>query len=278
MVARRTVFALSVLAGLIAGPATGLAQQNDCGPRVAAIVQEAYPAAKGVADGNFEVDGHTIMPPAENSLDYVSGTMVCRQWPARPEILLVAVPLMAGESETEEGVTEGDLDILVLDSESLGIRYRMKLEEAMLSDAVRITSVAFDTAFYQLAPQNLAFGVRISKANGSRANPFEQTVLRLFSIADGKLRPVLDSLAVDENWGEWDTNCNGEFRNTKRTLSIARPGKAGLADIMVAETIVTSVNEEKAGECNTTETKATARHRLRFKGDAYVVPEELRGL
>jgi hypothetical protein len=267
---------IATLTAILCAAPAAFSADNDCGAEASAIVRQAYPAARATTEESFDLNGATITLPADGSLDYRSNTMVCRQWPARPDVLLVAVPLM-GKSP-EPGLEEGDLELIVMDFDTLAIRHRMVLEDAMFADAVRISDVAFDTALYQLSPDDLAFGLRISKTNGSRANPFEQAMLRLFSIQGGKLRLVLDKLAVSENWGEWDTNCSGEFRDTKRILSMAKPAKATLADIVISETTVTSLNKEVGTECESTEKTTTAKHRLRYANGSYAVPEALQGL
>jgi hypothetical protein len=275
----RPIFALALVAVFMSAGAS--AAQDTCEGQGEAIIRNAYPDARPSYDGLLEIDGDdggdTIMPPTATIDNPGARVMICREWPARPGLLLVAMPIVSFWSND---FTDGDIDILVLDYETLAVRQRLLLKDAMLGDAVSIEKIALDTALYQLTPHNLAFGLRLSRANNSKAIPFEETVLRLFSIEAGALKLVLDKLTVEENRGEWLAVCNGEFRNTKRRLVMAKSEKGQVADILLADAIVTTrLNiTEPSEKCETREENSTARHRLRFRDGAYVVPEALRGL
>lgn len=275
------VFALAALAGCLAAAPMAQSAEDTCGGRSAEIISKAYPAALAIYDGLFEIDGDeggdVITPPDATVYSPQAKIMICRQWPARPDLLLVAMPIV---SFWADDFTQGDIDLLVMDAKTLAVRHRLKLEDVMESDALRIGGIAFDTAFYQLSPDNVAFGLRITKANNSRANPMHQTTLRLFAIENGDLRLVLDRLLVNENRGEWNAVCIGEFQDTKRTLAMERSGKAGKAEIRLSETVVTSRFDktEVKSDCKGIDATTTTKHRLRFKDSAYVVPEAMQGI
>lgn len=272
--AQRMVFALAALAGFLSAAPMALSAEESCGARLSEIVAKAYPSANPLPDKAFEVEGKTLTLPDEDRLGDNPQAVLCRTWPARPDLMLVAVPLM--DKVAEEGMHEGDLDILVLDSASLDVKQKYRLEGMMSDDAIFITELAFDTAFYQLAPGNVAFGLRKATRSSSSPNPYNDTTLWLLAIEGQQLKPVLENLVVAKFGGEWDMNCNGEFDSVSRTLTMA-PAKSPMADIVVSDTLVHRLSEGTAEVCKDTEKTTTAKHRLRFKDGSYEVPKALSG-
>lgn len=262
---------LLCIAGLLLGTQTLHAADDTCTAQVEGAIKRAYPAAKHTGSG-YKVDGARIqLPEAFNP-----HAVVCRTWPAHPELTLLAVPLMQQE-KADAGTNEGDLELLVLDTGSGSIRQRLRLPARMSDDAVRIRSVTFDTARYVVAPGQTAFGVRIVKESSSRANPFSETALWLYTLQSSQLKPVLNGVAVETGGGEWDTNCAGAFEQTKRTLTMTSDTHNGYADIAVTETKSASTNRvDKAGECQTRDAKPQrTTYRLAYDGKQYVVPKAL---
>lgn len=100
--------------------------------------------------------------------------VICKIWPANPDLLLAAIPLMRDGPSRDFG-HDGDLRILVLDRATLKVHEHLQLDGLMSDDAMRISDVSFDTARYDVAPGRRAFGLRISRTGSSRANPFSET-------------------------------------------------------------------------------------------------------
>lgn len=262
--------ALTALTLCLSAPTTQAAQ-NECGDRGADIVRKAYPSAKQTSDTAFEFAGATITLPASGDDD--PHAVLCRNWPARPELTLVAVPLMTKQSDDGN---EGDIELLVVDTAGLEVRQRLRLPGLMTDDALYVSNIAFDTARYHLAPKKTAFGLRLSLHGSSGPNPFGETTLWLFLIDDGQLKPVVDNIVVARNQGEWDTNCAGEFLETVRTLSMKPPERGAFADIVVSEKTTTTVSRAgEGGECLSTEKSVTAQHRIRHEEAGYRIPEDL---
>ncbi|MCT7326039.1 MULTISPECIES: PA3715 family protein [Ralstonia] len=262
---------LLCIAGLLLGTQTVHAAEDACAAQVDSAIKQAYPAAKRSGSG-YKVDGARIqLPEALNP-----HAVVCRTWPAHPELTLMAVPLMQQE-DADAGTNEGDLELLVLDTGNGSIRQRLRLPARMSDDAVRIRSVTFDTARYVVAPGQIAFGVRIAKEGSSRPNPFSETALWLYTLQGNQLKPVLNGVVVEASGGEWDTNCAGAFEQTKRTLTMAADTHNGYADIAVSESKSASTNTvDKAGECQTHNAKPQrTTYRLAYDGKQYVVPKAL---
>ncbi|WP_438754110.1 hypothetical protein [Pararhizobium sp. O133] len=257
---------------------TNLSFADDgCNGQAAAVVQRAYPDAVKASDTTFKVKELAITLPAEGAVEDDPHAVICRVWPAYPELMLVAVPLIGGQSDDGNA---GDLELLVLDADSLGVRQRLFLAGRMTDDAVRITRLAFDTARYRLSPKQIAFGLRIFQHGSSGPNPFGEVGLSLYTIADGKLTSVLSGITVSDNHGEWDTNCAGTFDESSRTLSMQPTVHHGYADILVSETSSTTVASVAAnGECveqRNGPKKTTLL--LTYDGREYTVPENIRSL
>lgn len=260
---------LLCIAGLLLAAQTAHAAEDACTTQVESAIKRAYPSAKRTDEG-YKIDGARI----QLAEAFNPHAVVCRTWPAHPELTLMAVPLMQKE---DAGDNEGDLELFVLDSSNATIRQRLRLPGRMSDDAVRISSIAFDTARYQVAPGQTAFGLRITKENNSRANPFGETDLWLYTFNGNQLKPVLNGIVVDTNGGEWDTNCAGSFSQTKRTLAMASAAHNGYADITITEAKSSSTNVvDKAGECQSHDAKPLrTTYRLAHDGKQYVVPKVL---
>ncbi|CAJ0794245.1 hypothetical protein LMG19083_02551 [Ralstonia psammae] len=262
---------LLCIAGLLLATQTIHAAEDACTAQMEGAIKRAYPAAKRLGRSYKIDDARVHLPEAFNP-----HAVVCRTWPAHPELVLMAVPLMRQE-DTEAGTNEGDLDLFVLDTSNGSIRQRLHLPARMSDDAVRIRSVTFDTARYVVAPGQLAFGVRIAKEGSSRPNPFNETDLWLYTVQGAQLKPVLNGVIVETGGGEWDTNCAGTFEQTKRTLTMASDTHNGYADIAVSEIRSSSTSTvDKAGECQTRDAKPQrTTYRLAYDGKQYVVPKAL---
>jgi hypothetical protein len=179
-------------------------------------------------------------------------------------------------SQSDDG-NEGDIEILVVDSDSLKPRARLRLPNLLTDDAVFVSSVAFDTARYHLSHSETAFGLRIARRGSSGPNPFGETTLWLFVIDDNGLRPVLDNLVVADGQGEWDTNCAGEFQATERTLAMGRRVPGRYSDILVTEKMTKTISTlAPDGTCVDDKSTVASERRLRFQGTAYSIPADLK--
>ncbi|MFD1297557.1 PA3715 family protein [Lysobacter gummosus] len=270
--AHRTVLSLSL--SLVALIVSADAVAADCASRLPELLQAAYPGAReggGDEEGLLRTAG---AQPRWIQIDEVA----CKVWPASPDKTLLAVRLRHQAASGLE-VESADLEVLVADSAQPRIAQRYREDDALQSDAIRIGSIALDTARYRLNETTTAFGVRIDYNGSSRANPYGSTQLNLY-VADGdSLRPVLRKLEVALDRGEWDTNCAGEFETVKRTVAIDAKRDRGYAGLRVASVEEARRSVAKGDDC--TELPVSKRQRvarLAFDGRQYTVPADLRGL
>ncbi|SDY80531.1 hypothetical protein [Pseudomonas sp. NFIX28] len=211
--------------------------------------------------------------------DGVVGYSECKEWPAYPGVNITVSSQREGPPRAEDPY-EGTYDLrLALVASNGGAPLATYFHASSFSsDAIGFDWLSIDTARYILTPQLRAFGVRAAFRGSSRANPFGETWLSLY-VKEGKtLRPVLESLIVESNGGEWDTNCEGEFHETKRTLQMASTSSHGYADLIVKTQSSGSTNIRKGEECvSVSSAKKTAVTTLRYDGKQYAVPESLQG-
>jgi hypothetical protein len=270
---RRLFFPLAAASAIVAFTVPSVqAADSECSSRGADVVRQAYPAAKQVSEREIKVGGQTIRLPADVGDN--PHELICKTCPARPELTLFAVPLMTSQSED---ANEGDIELLVVDSDGLKLKYRLRLPDLLTDDAVFVSGVAFDTAYFRLSESQIAFGLHIERRGSSSPNPFGETVLWLFLIDNNELKPVLDNIVVAEHQGEWDTNCAGEFQTIERTLAMGRLQPDRYSDILVSEKktkTISTLGPDR--ECVDDKDAITTARRLRFDRTAYQVPENLK--
>ncbi|RUX96356.1 MULTISPECIES: hypothetical protein [unclassified Mesorhizobium] len=257
-----------------AGLSPAWAVAGDCSD-AAALMQQAYPKARKSADGaSFTLEPHISIALADADSPFV---LVCKIWPAHDDLLLVAVPLIDSTQSSDDGHV-GDIELLVVDRNSLQVRQRLLQPRLITDDAIAIRKIELDTGRYRLAPEVSAFGLRIEIANHSQANPFSETDLRLYAVAGDALRSVLDGLVVAGNGGEGDASCAGSFHSTEVSLAMSPTSHHGYHDISVAErTDTDNPSPDKDGECQSHPGQSVNRtYRLRYDGSRYPVPEALK--
>lgn len=239
---------------------------NGCDGRDAAIIRAAWPDAQPASP--VIVEGREITLSASD----VHGVF-CRQWPAHPQILLAAVPMMLPAGAAQDFDREGDLEVLVLDAASLAVQARLRLADFIQEDAIYLDGLSFDTAPYRLFGDRIAFGIRRVMTGSSRPNPYSQTELSLFDLQGDTLRVVLSDLVVAQGFGEVDVSCAGAYEKLTRVLDLA-PG-ARAADIVVRGKHVQTSSREDTGQCVSTDTvEDLAPFTLRYDGRRYPLPDK----
>jgi len=241
------------------------AQGQDCGDDSAARITRAYQ----------QRDSQALPERTGWAIDASRGA--CRVWPADTRLTLIAVPLL-GPEEANGDVQAGDLDVLVVDSNTLQPRAALRLPDAVSSDAIRVDGIYLDTARYRLGADTRAFGVRVTRSGSSRANPFGEEQLQLFVHDGSRLLAITDPIVMQSNGGEWDTNCAGEFQQRSRTLEVGPPPAQGWATLYLRERgDYTEQHEDAGGNCSETRTSLPAkRYTLTPQGQHYPLPDAVK--
>lgn len=260
---RRLVVLLLSLA--LAAPADAA---EDCQSRMYSLLNAAYPGAQGETGDNGEM---LRLPGAEPRWINL-GEVACKAWPASPDKTLIAVMLQHQNTFDDEG--SADLELLVADSARERIAQRYRENDALQSDAIRITGVALDTARYRLNESTTAFGVRVNSANSSRANPYSGTRMSLYVLDGAKIRPVLRDVEMEADNGEWDTRCDGEFHSSRSTLAVDGKRDHGYAGLIL-RTVDKSMRQSLKGEeCVDGGAETDTRsQRLSYDGREYSKPD-----
>ncbi|QMV62872.1 hypothetical protein VUJ49_23205 [Pseudomonas berkeleyensis] len=248
------------LAGLLLATA---AQADDCRLQLPGWIEQAHP---GQAQGRaLEDERGRYRVAAEQS--------ICKVWPARPHLTLVAL-LLVREEEDDHG--DVDLEVLVLDSVRQTFVARMVEPQRLDWDVVQVDSMIFDTALYRLRGDDLAFGVRISRSADSSAKASRETRLALYELDGERVRLLLSELPVATFWGEWDAQCAGMFSDSTRVLIVTeRVGNNGYRDLLFKQTRVESRKAQVAGECKTVEQSThRAEFPIEYDEDRYLLPIE----
>ncbi|KQZ66540.1 MULTISPECIES: hypothetical protein [unclassified Lysobacter] len=241
---------------------------EDCQSRMYSLLTAAYPGAQGETGDNGEM---LRLPGAEPRWINL-GEVACKVWPASPDKTLIAVMLQHQNTFDDEG--SADLELLVADSMHERIAQRYRENDALQSDAIRITGLALDTARYRLNESTTAFGVRVNSANGSRANPYSSTRLSLYVLDGVTIRPVLRDIEMDADNGEWDTRCDGEFHSSRSTLAVDGKRDHGYAGLILRTVDKSTRQSLKGDECAESVAESETRsERLSYDGREYSKPD-----
>jgi len=241
-----------------------LAQADDCRQQLPAWIEMAHPghvAGQALKDkrGHYRVD-------AEQS--------VCKVWPARPGLTLIAMPQVRAEHDSHG---EADLEVLVLDNDRQAFVARLVEPNLLDWDAIFIDKLTFDTAPYRLRGDDLAFAVRISRRNWSRMNPFRETELTLYELKEEGLRSLMGALVVESFGGERDDDCTASFGEAKGVLIVTgQVGRDGYRDLIFKRTHTGRRMVAVDGECQTIEDDPrSSQFRIEYDEERYLLPIEL---
>jgi len=257
----------------ICGASASLASKDkyDCGDRAGAIIEHVYPMARAVEDG-YKLGNVSIHLP--NGGD--DKAVVCRVWPGHPQFTLAAVPLIRSD---HDGRSDGDIELFVLDTGNLAIEAR-QIQRGLSSDNfLRIEHIGIDTGNYKLAPDRLAFGLRIQRDYESPIMPMVVESLWLFEVVNHDIRTRLDGLESYRarafiGFG----GCGDENKNKDAALSMLKPSHHGYHDIDVLVSESRAWLTENGDHCSN-QTSETAKHYpLEFDGDQYQLPAVLKAM
>lgn len=240
-----------------------------CGTALPASAQDCHDAA-AAAEQAYAGRAPAVLPD-RGSYTRATSASVCRRWPARPGLTLLATPVWRDGGDND--ARDGDLEVMVIDSDSLAARAWTVLPNALDSDAIFFDGMSLDTARYQLAADTLAFGIRINRRNGSGPNPYSETQLRLLVPRGERLQVLTPPLLVRRYQAEWDTRCAGEAYDSSRTVEVADTRHHGLADLRVRERRVSTRSWMDGGQCRDQDSPVQGDSGLlRYNGHDYEVP------
>lgn len=248
---------------LVLLPLTAQAAEDDCPTALDSLITTALPGAV-IAEDGYRIDQKTVAPRQ----------IVCRRWPAHPDKLLVAMPLIDDIPDPQGFERSGDLQVLIFDHDTLTPRSHLLMPDFIRDDAISQRELRFDTAPYRLIEGRIAFGIRASYANSSQPNPASYELLWLFDPRGDDLVPVVEGLMVKQFGGEWDTRCLGEFHELSRILDLSPNSQNGAADITLITTQSSILSAPQGEDCVDDKTTTTLTDNLRYDGTRYGNPAD----
>lgn len=137
------------------------------------------------------------------------------------------------------------------------------------SDAINLRSFTIDTGLYNISTNIRAFGVKADFVGSSKPNPYASGTISMYYPEGKTFKKVLDQFELDSTRGEWDTRCNGEFKNEHSYIIIDSSKTNNFTDLKIKTISVTTINEEVKGDCEGKETSKTLYKTLKFKNGIY---------
>ena len=203
--------------------------------------------------------------------------IACKAWPLDPSKTVIVLAHKVPGSEFLKPATDDvegvyDLDVMVQATTSGEILLRTTEKGALTSDAIALQEIAVDGASYPLAKGVKAFGVRARRSNRHA----EIESLSLYAVRDGKIVRVLAPLHTTADF--WESHDDMEISwssKTRGTLALAKSSSHGWNDLVFTER---STEQEFAAHEKPGAPKAAPsvrKFRLRYDGQAYVVPKSL---
>lgn len=191
--------------------------------------------------------------------------------PHNPDETIVVIPEIVGEYD--DNGFELNSYILLVDSNTNKITHKYfesSKTNGWESDAIMLSEITIDTAPYQLNENTRAFGIVVYHYGMSRPNPYGNKTISLFVKSTNGIKRVLRHYDVMNNYGEWDTNCAGEFKDVKNTLIISRKATNGYFDIIVKSKITESeAYVDENGDCDSKDKITAETNWLKFNGESY---------
>lgn len=175
--------------------------------------------------------------------------------------------------DSEDGVEDLDLTLLLIDNASQKILSQYTEEEKYTSDAVMLEGIKLDMSNYLITDGIRAFGIRDHYRTQSQPNPYGSENLSLYMIKGDKFYPILDKFQTYLYSGETDMKCYFDGEETNSLLIMQQSKTNGYYDIKVKSTkkILRSRNPKKAdGDCIDSEKKLKPTYRtLKFVKGSY---------
>ncbi len=171
--------------------------------------------------------------------------------------------------EKTEDYYKCDSYILIINNETGEILNTFYESNALISDAITIEQISIDFAPYILNSEMRAFGVRVQYLGHSSPNPYANEELSLFVPKDSVLIRVLKDFSISSFGGEWDTQCEGEFRSEEKTLIISDKVVHNFCDIIVDTKSISTKKKMVNGDCIDQETIVNKTKILHYNNSEY---------
>lgn len=166
--------------------------------------------------------------------------------------------------------SEYDVYVLIVNNTTGKILYKYFEEEALISDAIRLTSINVDTGIFTLNSETRAFGIEAYYSGSSQPNPHHHTDLSLFIKNNKSLKKVLNNFTTQKFGGEWDMKCVGEFEEVNSTIIIDNKNKSkNFNGLIVKDKVTKTIGKVVNDECEEKESVSIKTRKLKYNGMEY---------
>ena len=255
-------------------PVLALTARADCGPtQLSAVLNDLHYPLK--YDQNQRL---------------IDGIIRCQPTSADPGKSVLALSLRhPTQDQHNDHFDIYSLDVVVFRSSDGVVLARYTKPDEFLSDAVELKDIKLDMGQYTLNADTRAFGVRANYSIAGLA-VYNYQALTLFVQKDSAITEVVSGLVTGEAHydggygprctafsGETDHLYAGQLIEVRRSVEPALQKTNGYADLTITETGKTVSTKNLDGTCvKTTEPPTQSRSVLKYDGDSYVLPKELR--
>ena len=211
-----------------------------CGVALPDILRNAYPGIVQTAQGYALPEDRILREE-----------IACAAWPAHPGWTLLAVRFRQPSADPD--VIPADLDVLVVDTASRKLLYRLYERGGAESVMADMDGIGIDVTPYPLDASTTAFGVLLSRKRDSAKQPYRLRTLKWYVVEGGALRRVLSDFNVEMQRGEQKDACTGWFETHAVTLSPGSGSHGGMQDWNVRTEVKRRTRARVEGKCDTRE-------------------------
>lgn len=213
-----------------------------------------------------------------NCLKINTDLIVSKVMPNNPDETILVIPEIVDEGEH---YFELNSHILIIDSKTGTIKNRYfesSQTNGWISDAIQLKEIKIDTAPYMVTDDVRAFGIRVYYYGSSRANPYTNETLSLYTKKRKSLKKILNNYQVMHYGGEWDTDCVGEFQKQEKVLILTENKTDRYYDILVKTKVTETKNfEDENGDCDAKEEISRVKTLLTFDETEYKTIQNSKG-
>lgn len=166
-----------------------------------------------------------------------------------------------------------DVYLVIADSKTNQITTQKSYPNSLAIDAAGPTKIKIDSTLYTLNPETSAFGVMVNYNPNSKALPAYWTHFSLYTYKNKGIKRILMDFLLNHSAGIWDTNCNGEFKETISSISFDRESNKGFRNIIIKDSITYTFQECDQEDKETSEVKW---RKLIYNGDSYLEEDSKR--
>lgn len=194
-------------------------------------------------------------------------SIITKVQPNNTKETIIVIPMIVAE---DKDYIKLNGYILIVNNETGKILYKYFERSCWVSDGINYAQLEIDTSPYIIAENKQAFGIRIHYSNESEENPRRHSTISLYMKSKNRLRNILKKYPEMEYVGKWDSRCEGESNEYKKTLHLTTNKTNGHFDILIKNEITyTESHKDKNGECNAFEKLMSEETLLKFNGEGY---------